>query len=242
MEIYEIKDEIIELGGNNVAFTQSLIPNVSKIYGVRIPKLRILAKKIAKDDYRKFLVENPMDSYEMENLQGMVIGYAKDDIGTILSYSKSFIPKIHDWSVCDTFCQTFKIARKYRKDVWDFLMEYKDSHEEFEVRVVAVMLMSHFLEDDYIDDVIGVLNNLYLGKKNDAGDFYYGKMGIAWAVATIMAKYPDKCLSYLTNENNALDDWTFNKSIQKMRESYRVSAEMKATVLGLKRTSEAVKC
>ena len=95
--------------------------------------------------------------------------------------------------------------------------------------------LSHFLNDEYIDEVIEILDKLNRPT-------YMSKMGIAWAVATIMAKYPDKCLSYLTNENNALDDWTFNKSIQKMRESYRVSAEMKATVLGLKRTSEAVKC
>ena len=54
--------------------------------GVRIPQMRILAKKIAKDNYREFLDNNPLDSFEMELLQVLVIGYAKDDINVLLEY------------------------------------------------------------------------------------------------------------------------------------------------------------
>jgi len=91
--------------------------------GVRLPELRKLAKKIAKDDYKKFLGQNPMDSFEMETLQAMVIGYAKDDLSEILACADDFIPKIHDWSVNDSFCQTFKICEnlKTRKSAGIFL-------------------------------------------------------------------------------------------------------------------------
>lgn len=232
MEINAIYDEIRELSGNNVKFSESIIPNASKIYGVRISELRKLAKKIAKEDHQKFLQENPMDSYEMEMLHGMVIGYAKDEIGNLLSYIEAFIPKIHDWSVNDTLCQTFKICRKYLKETWDFLMKYRESENEFEIRVVSVMLMSHFLVDEYIDEVIKVLDS-YIIKE----DQYYAKMGVAWAIATIMAKYPEKCLEYLENPNNNLDDWTYNKSIQKMRESFRVSKEIKEYIVKLKKSN-----
>ncbi len=226
MDIEEIRDRLEAMSGNNPEVYQKLTPGIKPVLGVRIPELRKLAKEIAKEDYKGFLVANPMDTFELETLQAFVIGYAKDDIQQILHFFRAFVPLVHDWSVNDSLCQTFRIARKYPQEVYDVLMEYVDSKDEFEVRIVAVTLMSHFLNDTYIDQVIEVLDRLY------AKD-YYAKMGIAWAVATVMAKYPDKCMAYL--KNNHLDDWTYNKSIQKMIESYRVSDADKEMLRAMKR-------
>ena len=251
MEIKEIKDELYRLAGAEKAaassasgdksqyadFSKALNPTSLPMLGVRLPELRKLAKKIAKDDYKSFLGQNPMDSFEMETLQAMVIGYVKDDLSSILSCAADFIPKIHDWSVNDSFCQTFKICEKpqNQKICWDFFMKYAQSHREFEVRVVAVMLMSHYLNDDYIDDVIQVLNNVYTGDTAEKTDFYYAKMGVAWAVATISAKFPEKCLAYMQSPQNRLDTWTYNKAIQKMCESFRVSEEIKEMMKSLRK-------
>lgn len=251
MEIKEIKDELYKLAGTEKAaaksddgsssqyadFSKALNPTSLPMLGVRLPELRKLAKKIAKDDYKKFLGQNPMDSFEMETLQAMVIGYAKDDLKEILACAADFIPKIHDWSVNDSFCQTFKICEKpqNQKICWDFFMKYAQSHREFEVRVVAVMLMSHYLNDDYIDDVIQVLDSLYTGERPDKSDYYYAKMGVAWAVATLAAKFPQKCLSYMKSPQNHLDGWTYNKAIQKMCESFRVREEIKEMMKSLRK-------
>ena len=215
MTIDSIKEEINSLAGNNPELYNKLNPTAKPALGVRIPKLRELAKKIAKEDYKWFLENNPLDTFELESLQAFVIGYAKDDIHVILNYMREFIPTIHDWSVNDSLCQTFKMARKYPEETYNLLMEFRDSKREFEVRVVAVMLMSQFLNDEFIDRVIETLDSLYT-------DSYYSRMGVAWAVATVMAKYPAKCIEYMNSSNNHLDDWTFNKAIQKMKESYRV--------------------
>lgn len=48
-----------------------------------------------------------------------------------------------------------------------------------------------------------------------------------------MAKYRDKTLAFL--KTTALDDWTYNKAIQKMLESYRVSPEDKILLRAMKR-------
>lgn len=207
-------------------FNSSLIPGTDNILGVRAPIMRSLAKQLAKGDWRSYLEGARDDSYEEICLQGFVIGYAKADIDELLSYAAAFIPKIHDWSVNDGFCSTFKIAQKHREKVWDFLMQYKNSSEEFEQRVVAVMLMNHFLVEDYIDKVLKVWDEL-----NHEG--YYCKMGVAWGVATAYAKFPEKTHAFLLQ--NHLDDFTYNKSIQKMIESYRVSAEDKEILRGMKR-------
>lgn len=246
MTIKEIKTELYELAGVEERvegaeysvygeFSKSLNPTALPMIGVRIPDLRKIAKRIAGDDYKKFLGGNPMDFFEMECLQAMVIGYAKDELKVILSFAEDFIPKIHDWAVNDSFCQTFKIAEKFPAQCWDFFMQYADSKKEFEVRVVAVMLMSHFLKEDYIDQVIRVLDSLYTGASPDKNDYYYAKMGVAWAVATVAAKFPEKCLSYMKSPENHLDDWTFNKAIQKMCESFRVNDALKSKMKKLKR-------
>lgn len=189
-------------------------------FGISIPELKKFARQIAKEDYKNFLDKNKNETFELRLLHAFVLGYAKDDIKILLEYFDKFIPYVNHWAVNDSFCQSFKIARKYPDIVWDYLMGYKNSSREFESRVVSVMLLSHFLTDEYIDKVIKVLDELNTEE-------YYSQMGVAWAIATIMGKYPKKCMKYLQSDKCNLDETTFKKSVQKIKESLRVSDEYK---------------
>ncbi|MCH5303410.1 MAG: DNA alkylation repair protein [Ruminococcus sp.] len=201
---------------------------IDKLDRATLPELRKIAKKIVKDDYRAFLDNNPLDSFELKLLYAFTLGYAKDDIKTLIAYFEKFIPEVKDWAVCDALCNGFKTAKKHRAEVYEMLMKYKNSHNEFETRIVAVVLLSHYMVDDYIDRAIEVLNNLHT-------EAYYSKMGVAWAVAEVMVKYPEKCVEYLKSDDCKLDNWTYNKSLQKMRESFRVSDEIKEFTRTIKR-------
>jgi len=192
-------------------------------FGISIPELRKFAKRIAKENYKDFLDKNKCETFELRLLHAFVLGYAKDDITTLLGYFDKFIPYVNDWAVNDSLCQTFKIARKYPDIVWKYLMGYKKSKKEFESRIVSVMLLSHYLNDEYIDRVIKVLDGL------NTCD-YYSQMGVAWALATAMAFYPEKCIEYLESEKCHLDSITYKKTLQKIRESYRVSDKIKKYV------------
>lgn len=199
-------------------FSASLIPGVTNMLGIRIPILRDMAKKLAKEDWKACMEwEDPL-YFEETMLQGLVLGYAKAPIEEILEYTREFIRKIDNWSVNDSFCSTFKIAGKEHEKVWNFLMTYKDSNKEYELRVVAVMLLFHFLRDEYIDEVLEVLSEL----KNVG---YYTSMAIAWAYATAWAKYPDKTKAYLTE--HPIDAETYRRTLRKCLESYRISDEDK---------------
>lgn len=223
----EIKCFLTENAEENYRdFSSALSPGAKNMYGVRIPKLRSLAKNIAREDWRAYLDNAVDDSFEEIMLQGFVMGYARTSIDEALEYFKHFIPKINDWAINDCVCSTFKIARKHTGTVWNFLMDYVESDSEFEQRVVAVMLMDYFLTDDYIDRVFEVYDRL-----NHPG--YYRMMGVAWGVATAYAKYPEKTHAYLLD--NKLDDRTYNMVIQKMLESRRVSAEDKNILRDMKR-------
>ena len=199
-------------------FSAGLIPGVTNMLGVRIPALRKIAKRLAKEDWKGCMEWEDTLYFEETMLQGLVLGYAKAPVEEILEYTKIFIPKIDNWSVNDFFCNTFKIAGKEPKKVWNFLMTYKDSRKEYELRVVAVMLLFHFLTDEYIDEVLKVLSEL-----ENVG--YYISMAVAWAYATAWAKYPDKTKAYLME--HPIDTETYRRTLRKCLESYRISDEDK---------------
>lgn len=199
-------------------FSASLIPGVKNMLGIRLPKLRTLAKALAKENWEYYLSFTEFVYFEEVMLQGMILGYAKAPIDKILNKTKKFIPRIDNWSVNDSFCMTFQIAKKHPKEVWEFLKPYQDSHLEFEVRVVAVMLMSHYLVPEYVDEVLCVLGRLDVTK-------YYASMAVAWAYATAWAKFPKKTKAYL--EKHPPERITYRRMLQKCVESRRITEEDK---------------
>jgi len=221
----DIKRRLLELREEGYKkFSAALVPGCDNMLGIRLPFLKKMAKELAKGDWREYLSNASDDYFEETMLQGFTLGFVKADLDELLPYVKAFIQKINNWSVCDSFCAGFKLAAKERAKMWEFLMGYRDG-SEFEQRVVAVMLMDHFLSEEYIDRVLEVLVSL-----DNLG--YYTKMAVAWAIATAYAKFPDKTIPVI--EKRRLDTWTHNKAIQKMVESYRVSDEDKAYLKTLK--------
>lgn len=208
-------------------FSASLIPGCDNLLGIRIPILRKKAKELAKENWRSFVDGSGDEFFEETMIAGMVIGYAKADIQEKIDAMRAFIPRIHNWSINDCVCSTIKLKPAEREIFWRFLMEYKDSRKEFEVRVVAVMLMNQYLLPEYIEKTVNTLDYLYDGD-------YYGSMAIAWALATAYAKFPEETMRLLQGPNH-LSDETYNRAIQKMLESYRVPVEDKAILRGMKR-------
>lgn len=199
-------------------FSSSLIPGVRDMLGIRIPVLRKLAKKLAKEDWKACLDWKEPLYFEERQLQAFIIGYAKDDIEEIIAALRRFIPTVDNWSVNDSLCSSLKIARKYPEEIWNLLMEYRDSQSEFEVRVVAVTLMAQYLVPEYMDRVLSVLGSLPIRG-------YYTSMGVAWAFATSWAKFPEKTKKYL--KEHPIDRETYRKTLQKCIESYRIREEDK---------------
>lgn len=224
----EIRKKLLESAEDNYRnFSASLIPGCDKMIGVRIPKLRLIAKEIAKGNYKEYLKNAVDDSFEEVMIQGLVIGYIKADIDEVLEYVKEFVPKISNWSINDCFCSTLKIVKKNRDTVWNFMQQYLNSDKEFELRFLAIMLMDYYIEDEYVDKVIEILDSIH-------NDGYYLKMGVAWALASIYSNYPELVYKYLKEKSN-LDNFTYNKAIQKTIESYRVSDNDKKMLKNMKR-------
>ena len=182
--------------------------------GIRIPILRKLAKDILKEniDWKDFLNNDPK-YFEETILQGLLIAYSKINFQEKMELVKNFVPKIDSWEICDTFVPTLKIEEKNLNEFWGFILPYTKSNKEFEVRFSIISMLDYFLNEEYVDEVIKVLDKI-------SHDGYYVKMGIAWVLAEIGIKYNNKLMKYLKGKNN-LDKFTFNKTLQKMIESYR---------------------
>ena len=115
---------------------------------------------------------------------------------------------------------------KKDQEYWfTFLQPYLESENEFEVRFAVVSMLDHFVNDTYLERLFQAFDSI----KHEG---YYVKMAVAWAVSICYIKYPEATWEYL--ERKSLDDFTHNKTIQKIRESYRISKEEKDRLLELK--------
>lgn len=222
-----IKEQLFELVDEDYRkFSSSLIPNVKNILGIRLPELRKLAIKIAKEDWRSYLANAEGDYFEEIMLQGMVIGYVKTDIEEILHYVAGFVPKIDNWSVCDSFCIGLKFTARNKERVWSFLQPYLLSEKEYEIRFAVVMLLDFYIEEEYILRVLSHLDSI-------VSKDYYVKMAVAWAISICYVRLPETTMKYLMS--NSLDDMTYNKALQKITESLRVDKDTKTLIRGMKR-------
>ena len=223
----DIKKRIYELADEKYKdFHSRLCPGTTNIVGVRTPVLRNYAKELnRKYSLNELLKEIDDTLYEEIMLQGMLIGLNKN-IEEVLKYTKTFIPKIDNWAICDVFCAGLKITKKYKKKMWNFIQKYLNSDKEFEIRFGIVIILDYYIDEEYLENDFKIFQKI----KNDN---YYVKMAIAWAISICLIKYYDKTIKYLKKAK--LDDWTYNKSLQKAIESYRISDEQKEYLRKMKK-------
>ena len=220
-ELFELQDKKYQ------EFQKKLCPGTESIIGIRVPILRNYAKDLLKKYNFKEIMECVKDNYYEEiMLQGMLIGGAKENFDVIIKYIEEFIPKIDNWAVCDTFCTGLKITKKHKEEMWLFVQKYLKSKKEFEVRFGVVMILGYFIDEEHLEDNFKLFNSIKIDK-------YYVQMAVAWAISICLIRYYDRTVTYLQEEAE-LDNFTYNKSIQKATESYRITDEQKKFLRKLK--------
>lgn len=225
----QIKQKLLDLSDKKYHdFHSSLCPGTDNIIGVRVPVLRNYAKELfEQQDWKKTINEIDNQYYEEIMLQGMLIGQVKnEDINTILKYVEDYVPKIDNWAICDVFCAGLKITKKNKKEMWDFIQRYLKSDKEFEIRFAVVMILDYYIEKQYLEEIFNIFDNIQ-------NEEYYVKMAVAWAISVCLIKYYNETIDYL--DKSRIDKWTFNKSIQKAIESYRISDDKKDILRNLKK-------
>lgn len=215
-ELLNLKDPMCQ------EFNSKLIPNIpkDKVLGIKIPELRKLAKKYK--DKKEYLDDLPHKYNEENILHGLIIAEIKD-YNEFIEEMEKFLPYIDNWMVCDTISP--KVVKKHKDELLNKIKVWIKSKETYTIRFGLRMLMNYYLDSDYKKEYL----NLPLKIKSNE---YYVNMMIAWYYATALAKQYDDTIKII--ENKKLDTWVHNKTIQKAKESFRVSKEQKEYLNQLK--------
>ena len=200
-------------------FHSRLLPGTENILGVRVPRLWKLARRLVKEEGSGYLGRAGDDTYEEIMLQGMVIGLLKEDTGQMLKRLPAFMAKAENWAHCDIVCSGLKKVKDDRESVLAFLKPYISSEREFEARFAIVLLLDYYIDEDYIDTTLELLQQV-------VHPGYYVKMAVAWALSVCYVQFPEKTLACM--REGPFDDFTYNKALQKITESFRVDKEEKA--------------
>lgn len=224
----EVRRELAALADPQYrAFTQKLVPGALVAYGVRTPALRAMAKKILKAQPLLWLKEaGTPQSYEETLLRAFVLGGVKLPLEEKLPLVTEFLPLLDNWAVCDGFCSSFRPKEPELPALWAYLVPLFADPREYYARFAAVMFLSHFVLPGYVERGLALLETMEQPQ-------YYAQMGAAWAVCECFVKFPALTMPLLRRKT--LPAFTQNKSIQKIRESYRVSREDKEALLACKK-------
>lgn len=226
------------------SFQAKLIPTVDpdRVLGVRTPDLRRFARNFAHKhpgEARRFL-ENPRhELYEEMNLHAELIGLMAKTPEEAFGMLNAFLPHVDNWATCDLIrVPAFEsdlpaVLEKIR--AWCSQETNRNSSDpdaadpatEYVVRFGIVQLMSLFLDDAFEPAHLDIVVNI---KRPE----YYVNMARAWYFSYALIKQPQATLPLFEKRPITIDAWTHNKSLQKARESRRVSQEYKAYLQSLK--------
>ena len=226
VKIEEIRKKLFKLQDKKYRdFQCSLIPTLESttIIGVRTPELRRYAKELVKQkDMQNFLHFLPHQYFEENQLHAFIISEIKDNKQCLEELNR-FLPFVDNWATCDQLSP--KVFKKNRSELIDQIKQWVCSDRTYTVRCGIGMLLENFLDDDFDPIYLEMVSKI-------SSEEYYIRMMVAWYFATALAKQYTKALPYI--EEQKLDIWTHNKTIQKAVESRRITLEQKEYLRRLK--------
>ena len=222
MESITNYDELVQYLQNNSdakfdEFNKKIVNSKIATIGCTVPFVRKLAKRLDLD----FALSLPVNQYvEVDLLRGIVIANVKLPFESKSILLSDFADTIENWAVCD--CSDVKPNSDEREAYFAFFCNLVSSKRQFVCRYGVVNLLANYLDDEHIERVFSTFNNVTLWGE------YYVDMAAAWLVATAMVKCRDKTVEYLEGDGRrTLNKFAYNKALQKMRDSFRVSKEDK---------------
>lgn len=176
--------------------------------------------------------------YEETVIWGLLINLEKCALEERLTMLAHYVPVLDNWAVCDAYCAHAKwMARVDKTVLWNFLQRWFCSKREFEVRFAVVVAMTYFMDEEWLPRVFEQLNGIDFGCiKSEyrtvrvrslfaqqgtvqGAEPYYVRMGVAWLLATALAKFPEQTRLFV--RSSALPEDVVRLYVRKARESFR---------------------
>lgn len=206
-------------------FASSLLPNTNNVLGVKLPTLKKIAKDIIKNNKTNYFLSNNKDEFfELTLIEAFIIGNLKIKFSEKLKLIENFIPKITNWSICDSLCASLKEIKDNKEETKVFIKKYFKSNKEYELRFCFVILLNHFIDSDF-DYVIQKISDFNNNK-------YYAKMAVAWALSYCFIFNYNKTVKLISSLKTPKD--VIKKGITKAIESKQISTEQKEELKSLR--------
>ena len=229
-----------------------------KVQGLHIPDMKKFAARISRQGViisqpcgatvqcsnGAQIIENfektPLETLTHEEIiiWGFLLNLDKRPFSDKKALLANYIPAIDNWAVCDTFCSNAKwLAKCDKSELWEFILPYFSSTQEFEVRFAVVISMCSLLTEEWLPTLFAQLDKIDFSvikskytsckKKPEqpqqgtvlGAEPYYVRMAVAWLLATALAKYPDATRTYVRNAH--LPEDVLKMYIRKAKESFR---------------------
>ncbi|MBE6156279.1 MAG: DNA alkylation repair protein [Firmicutes bacterium] len=209
-------------------FHEKICQTNYEILGIKIPILRKIVKELLKKySYQEILNNLNNDYYEHVMMQSLVIANCNVDYKERLKLIDKFLPKIDNWAICDIFCSELKFTKKHKKEFLNYITPYFQNQNEYYQRFAIVIVLDYYINDDYINFILNKILEI-------KSDYYYVKMAISWCLSICLVKHFDVTKVFFNANKYKFDKWTYNKALQKARESLRISKEKKKILQKMK--------
>ena len=214
-----------------------------RVLGLHTPQMKQVAKELSRKGGREYIArfENSCYdslSYEETVVWGLLINLEKCPIEERLRMVEHYVPVMDNWAVCDSFCANAKWMHSADKELlWRFLQRWFLSNREFEVRFSIVSAMCCFLDEQWLEILFEQIDKIDFDKivsvyttikrrpeQPQQGTVlgslpYYVRMGVAWLLATALAKFPERTREYVCS--SSLPGDVIKLYVRKARESFR---------------------
>lgn len=205
-------------------FQSLLIPEIDSdsMLGVRTPVLRKISARMDDAPKADLLEAEAMDSFEKIQLRAFCIEQIKD-YQCCVRQLNLFLPLVNNWASCDQ-CSPKALIQEEGL-LHEQCLEWMQSDHPYTIRYGILTLMRHYLKERFDP-------NDFQTVASHPCTAYPVRMMKAWYFATAMVYQREAVLALL--ESRILDPWVQNKTIQKARESRRISQSDKELLLSLK--------
>ena len=202
-------------------FDAKIIKTKAQILGIKSSDIKNISKYLLKSGYENLLKFPKNKVYETDLILGKTLAADKKrGFSEREEMLADLMSTFDNWALCDGTVSCLKYSSSEYGAVKAFAKRLISCEKEFEIRCGIIILLDCVLPAGETEAIIDMLSSVPYGR------YYYVDIACAWLLATALIRHKNVVLDFLENCKK-INDFTYIKTFQKAKESYRISLEDK---------------
>ncbi len=214
MNVYErvVADLMTKTDPQYKIFNDKITKSKTESLGVRMPDVKKIAKSANKSEIEEYLAECKFAYYEDTLLYGLFLARLGPE--EFWKRKDEYLCRCDSWAHIDTVVPEIRIGKADKEKFYELNKDGIENLDGYYLRFRIVMFMRFYVDETHTDEILRLMDKL-------DGKGYYNDMAIAWLVSVAFVRQREITLAYLQDDN--LGEFTHNKAISKIHDSFRVS-------------------